>query len=824
MKIIRALSCVLLFALLNTALADGLEMPTVQEKNEVFNGNQGIESDGIEVYSLPTDLESLEGFYDELSFRLGEILPDVELEIEQPEAQSADGEQTGSLETSAIVDATTETVYFEGHGYRIFNEALTWTEAKAACEAKGGHLATITGKGENYFVKSLIEANPAKDKYHFWLGGTDAAEEGTWRWITGEAWNYSAWASGQPNNSKEHDPEGQDYLEIYRLPDYGCQWNDEPNDGYSPYSPEGPDYYSLPYYGYVCEWDGERDESPCGKLQSYKGNRYQVFNAAMTWKQAKEACEKAGGHLVVITSEDENSFIKKLILSNPASGKYHYWIGGSDSEKEGVWQWVTGEPWDYTCWEPDQPNNDTAHDSTGQDYLEFNNIPGHVQTWNDEPNDGYSPYSPEAPDYYSEPYYGYVCEWEGEAKSLKKAVVTPGYTETVYNGKAKKPSVTVKLDGKTLKKGTDYSVSYKNNTNIGTATVKVTGIGRYKGSASATFRIVPATPKLTANITKLGGISMRVNSVKGVTGYEYCLTNKENGKKKTYKTGKKVNVVKKPVQGATYAIQVRAYKKLSNKFIYGDYSELKEVRVPVYRALLIGQNAYPKDGVDIPLHYCIQNAKKLKAILTSLGGNQYQSKNCKVQTNRTRSEMIDDIGRYLGSAQEGDVSLFYYSGHGMDGAGSKSHGGLNGVDGFPLQPHVLAEELGKVKGTVIVILDSCHSGAHIEAGFLDDPRFIVITAAKASQNAAGGTISGYKASLFMYFLAEGLGCGYTSGSGRGYDKVPADDSGDGKITLLELARYINKQVEKYKKKNPDAEVDQTVQFSPRSGTIIFRRE
>ena len=62
--------------------------------------------------------------------------------------------------------------------------------------------------------------------------------------------------------------------------------------------------------------------------------------------------------------------------------------------------------------------------------------------------------------------------------------------DQTYTGKALKPAVTVKYGSKTLKQGTDYTVSYKNNVKPGTATVTVTGKGDYTGSAKATFRIL----------------------------------------------------------------------------------------------------------------------------------------------------------------------------------------------------------------------------------------------------------------------------------------------------------------------------------------------
>ena len=69
--------------------------------------------------------------------------------------------------------------------------------------------------------------------------------------------------------------------------------------------------------------------------------------------------------------------------------------------------------------------------------------------------------------------------------------MTLGEYDSVYNGTAKEPGVTsVVTDGKTLIEGTDYTVSYKNNVYVGTATVTITFKGNYTGSATATFEII----------------------------------------------------------------------------------------------------------------------------------------------------------------------------------------------------------------------------------------------------------------------------------------------------------------------------------------------
>lgn len=61
----------------------------------------------------------------------------------------------------------------------------------------------------------------------------------------------------------------------------------------------------------------------------------------------------------------------------------------------------------------------------------------------------------------------------------------------VYNGEEQRPAVTVMKDDQTLAEGTDYTVEYANNKNVGTATVVVTGLGDYEGSQVKTFVITP---------------------------------------------------------------------------------------------------------------------------------------------------------------------------------------------------------------------------------------------------------------------------------------------------------------------------------------------
>jgi hypothetical protein len=124
-----------------------------------------------------------------------------------------------------------DAVRFEGHRYKVFEEDLSWHEAKVACEARGGLLACIESAAEQAFIAELCDGR------YLYLGATDEGEEGTWVWVNGSPWDFTAWLRGQPNNyfGTEH------YLATY---DEG-KWVDVAAEGKGFWMPTG----------YICEWE-----------------------------------------------------------------------------------------------------------------------------------------------------------------------------------------------------------------------------------------------------------------------------------------------------------------------------------------------------------------------------------------------------------------------------------------------------------------------------------------------------------------------------------------------------------------------------------------
>ncbi len=155
-----------------------------------------------------------------------------------------------------------------------------------------------------------------------------------------------------------------------------------------------------------------------------------------------------------------------------------------------------------------------------------------------------------------------------KVKSIKLSASS--YT---YNGKSKKPSVTVKnAKGETLKKDEDYTVAYSSGRKaVGTYSVEVTFKGNYSGEKTLTFKIKPGrTEKITVNQTE-STIKLSWKKVEGATGYRVYIYNEKTKKYKTLGTTEKLSCsIKKLKSGTTYKFSVKAYTKTSKGTVWAE--------------------------------------------------------------------------------------------------------------------------------------------------------------------------------------------------------------------------------------------------------------
>ena len=165
--------------------------------------------------------------------------------------------------------------------------------------------------------------------------------------------------------------------------------------------------------------------------------------------------------------------------------------------------------------------------------------------------------------------------------SISKAVVSSVPTK-VYTGSPIKPGVTVKLGGRTLKKGTDYKLTYTSNTNPGMGKIKITGINQYKGSKTVTFKIIPRPTRIkTVTPLKNGFKVTWCRREKQITGYSVKWSTSSSMKDAKYNTIRNTQTVSlkktnlKP--GKTYYIQVRTYKEVNGVKYYSRWSAKEKV-------------------------------------------------------------------------------------------------------------------------------------------------------------------------------------------------------------------------------------------------------
>lgn len=270
----------------------------------------------------------------------------------------------------------------DGHKYEIFHDTLTWEEAKAACEAKGGHLATITSQEEQKMIESLNTQNSK-----LWIGGYKNTA-GQWCWVTGEPWEYQNWGDGEPNNSSNVVAD-ESCVAVWPL-----KWNDLANSN------------TYEQSGYVCEWETS-DAAEETQVEGYTGHLYEFYtlpeseweSGPITWQQAERRCEWKGGHLAVIESSTENFL---LYSAMKAKGYENAYFGFSDESSEGNWKWVDGTSTAYTNWHSGEPNNQDGIEHYAMFYEKFQD-----GTWNDA-------------DGIIDAGCAYICEWDDPTDKISQ--------------------------------------------------------------------------------------------------------------------------------------------------------------------------------------------------------------------------------------------------------------------------------------------------------------------------------------------------------------------------------------------------------------------
>uniref|UniRef100_A0AAQ6ILM6 C-type lectin domain-containing protein n=1 Tax=Anabas testudineus TaxID=64144 RepID=A0AAQ6ILM6_ANATE len=103
----------------------------------------------------------------------------------------------------------------------------------------------------------------------------------------------------------------------------------------------------------------QRKTCPAGWTM-FRCSCYFLSSVSGSWSKGRQDCNKRGGDLVVIDSAEEQTFLSEFT-------KVESWIGLTDGDKEGTWNWVDGTPLTVKYWSAGQPDNGNRNPMFGEE-------------------------------------------------------------------------------------------------------------------------------------------------------------------------------------------------------------------------------------------------------------------------------------------------------------------------------------------------------------------------------------------------------------------------------------------------------------------------
>jgi len=232
------------------------------------------------------------------------------------------------------------------------------------------------------------------------------------------------------------------------------------------------------------------------------GHKYKLINGSVSWSSAKSEADLSydylsQGYLPTITSSEEMKFLESFD---------DFWLGLTDVESEGTWKWISGSAsgttirtpsgnvdGQYNNWAADQP----SAVEVGEDYgaiwgKEFRDFVDESRTDIGRRIIEYGSGTPV--------YDVQLAEVQlTQERRLEDGSLQAIPAHTIVTSGVE-PDLNITYYGAVLIQDTDYEVAYFNNTQVGTASLTITGIGDYTGTISSTFQIVELTPPEDQNV------------------------------------------------------------------------------------------------------------------------------------------------------------------------------------------------------------------------------------------------------------------------------------------------------------------------------------
>jgi len=536
----------------------------------------------------------------------------------------------GKLNVYAAIPS--DAIEWNDHYYKVFRTKMTPADANAYCKSLGGYLATLTSSAEKAVVVNAINTYGDHSNY---LLNTRRYTDTDYIWGTGEEsinvfypstgtadydkYAYLGWY--EANNYPAQWGGEHTTLDSTNTYYFVCEWGDQIDISkaeltldYEYYTFMGLghepkikltykdvtleanvdyyyEYFDNVYPGYgrieIHGWGrfcGKRIDTflikestiqseavlnqiidyeggtPPADAYRWNGHYYKRFDTEMTYQQAYDFCISQGGYLATITSGWEFTFISQLISNKSNINKSKkFLINRTTGDGSGTYTWGNGEKSTYSCWT-------YSNKYTGT----YDNV---IEWWAKNTN-------------YNEQWvfttirpsgtYPFICEW-GDPIPMTETVcemnnTSYGYAEDTEH----KPSMNLYSDGILLAKNLDYTVSYRNNIEIGRGEIVLTGTGRYTGEKIIYFDICPRTVlNLKAESTGHRELHLTWTTRDKVDGYQIQYSKTIDFAEYIEKTVEGQNAseyTSAPLErGTTYYARVRAYKKVGADTIVGEW-------------------------------------------------------------------------------------------------------------------------------------------------------------------------------------------------------------------------------------------------------------
>nr|XP_060638336.1 macrophage mannose receptor 1-like [Anolis sagrei ordinatus] len=228
-------------------------------------------------------------------------------------------------------------VAYAGHCYHLNRNLKTWKNALLYCRKAGGDLISMHNVEEYSFAISQLGYNPTD---LLWIGLNDQKTEMYFEWSDGTPVRFTKWQRGEPT----HVTNVQEDCVI--MSGENGYWKDN---------------FCDEELGYICKSkplltlvdEPEPVDPTCPKGWKRHGLYcYFIGQTTKTFSEAKTFCEATKGFLTSVEDRYEQAYLTSLIGLH---SERYFWIGLSDVEQPGTFNWTNGDKSLFSHWNSEMP-------------------------------------------------------------------------------------------------------------------------------------------------------------------------------------------------------------------------------------------------------------------------------------------------------------------------------------------------------------------------------------------------------------------------------------------------------------------------------------